>query len=59
VAKLNEAFNKALGDPAVREKITGPGNIAGGGTPEEFGAFIAAESKRWSALVKAKGIRME
>lgn len=59
VARLNDAFNKALADPALREKITGPGNVVGGGSPEEFAAFIAAEGKRWSALVKAKGIRME
>jgi tripartite-type tricarboxylate transporter receptor subunit TctC len=59
VAKLNDAFNKALADPALREKITSPGNVVGGGSPEEFAAFIAAEGKRWSALVKAKGIRME
>jgi tripartite-type tricarboxylate transporter receptor subunit TctC len=59
VAKLNEAFNKSLADTALREKISGPGNLVGGGTPEEFGAFIEAEGKRWSALIKAKNIRME
>ena len=59
VKKLNEVFNKALATPDMREKIAGPGNVVGGGTPEEFGAFIAAENKRWSALVKAKGIRIE
>nr|WP_232539858.1 tripartite tricarboxylate transporter substrate binding protein [Azohydromonas aeria] len=59
VAKLNAAFNQALADPALREKIAGPGNVVGGGSPEEFGAFIEAEGKRWSALIKAKNIRME
>lgn len=59
VAKLNETFNKALANPEIREKITGPGNEAGGGTPEEFAAFIAAEHKRWSALVKSAGIKLE
>ncbi|HEY1231226.1 MAG TPA: tripartite tricarboxylate transporter substrate binding protein, partial [Ramlibacter sp.] len=59
VAKLNEAFNKALATPDMREKITGPGNEIGGGTPEEFAAFIAAENRRWSSLVKAKNIRLE
>jgi tripartite-type tricarboxylate transporter receptor subunit TctC len=59
VQRLNVAFNQALQDATLREKITAPGNLVGGGAPEEFGAFIAAESKRWSALVKAKGIRME
>jgi tripartite-type tricarboxylate transporter receptor subunit TctC len=43
----------------MREKITGPGNEVGGGTPEEFAAFIAAETKRWAALVKAKGIKLD
>ena len=59
VAKLNDAFNKALATPDMREKITGPGNEIGGGTPEEFAAFIAAENRRWSSLVKAKNIRLE
>jgi tripartite-type tricarboxylate transporter receptor subunit TctC len=59
VKKLNDAFNKALATQDIREKIAGPGNVVGGGTPEEFGAFIAAENKRWAALIKAKGIRLE
>jgi tripartite-type tricarboxylate transporter receptor subunit TctC len=59
VRKLNDAYNKALASPDLREKITAPGNTVGGGTPEAFGAFIAAESKRWAALIKAKGIRLE
>lgn len=59
VKKLNEAFNKALAAPDMREKITSLGNVAGSGTPEDFGAFIAAESRRWSALVKAKNIKLE
>jgi tripartite-type tricarboxylate transporter receptor subunit TctC len=59
VQKVNEAFNKVLATPDVREKIAGPGNIVGGGTPEEFGKFIAEESKRWSALVKSRGIKLE
>jgi tripartite-type tricarboxylate transporter receptor subunit TctC len=59
IRKVNEAYNKALAMPEMREKIVGPGNEIGGGSPEEFGAFIAAESKRWAALIKAKGIKME
>lgn len=59
VKKVNDAFNKALSMPDMREKIAGPGNVIGGGTPEEFGTFIAAESKRWAVLVKAKGIKIE
>jgi tripartite-type tricarboxylate transporter receptor subunit TctC len=59
IRQINEAYNKALAMPDMREKIAGPGNVVGGGTPEEFGALIAAESKRWAALIKAKGIKIE
>jgi tripartite-type tricarboxylate transporter receptor subunit TctC len=59
VKKLNEAFNKALATPDLREKITGPGNEIGGGTPEEFAAFMAAENRRWAALVKSAGIKLD
>jgi tripartite-type tricarboxylate transporter receptor subunit TctC len=59
VARLNDAFNKALASAEMKEKITGPGNEIGGGTPEEFTAFIAAENRRWATLVKAKGIKLE
>ena len=59
IKRVNEAYNKALAMPDMREKIAGPGNVVGGGTPEEFASFIAAEGKRWSALIKAKNIKME
>lgn len=59
VAKLNDAINKALKEPDVAERITSQGNVVGGGTPEEFAAFIAAETKRWTKIVKEKDIRPE
>ena len=59
VKKLNEAFNQALAEPDMREKITGPGNEVGGGTAEEFAAFIVEENKRWAALVKSANIKLE
>jgi tripartite-type tricarboxylate transporter receptor subunit TctC len=59
VKKLNEAYNKALEIPEIREKIAGPGNVVGGGTPEEFNALIQSEQKRWAALAKSAGIKME
>jgi tripartite-type tricarboxylate transporter receptor subunit TctC len=59
VRKLNEAYNKALAMPDIREKIVGPGNEIGGGTPEAIAAFIESEGKRWTALVKAAGIKVE
>jgi tripartite-type tricarboxylate transporter receptor subunit TctC len=59
VKRLNEAFNNALNQRELREKITGPGNLVGGGSPDQFAALMASERKRWSTLIKAKGITME
>ena len=59
VRKLNEAYNRALATPDIRDKIVGPGNEVGGGTPEAFAAFIESERKRWTTLVKAAAIKVE
>jgi len=59
VAKLNQAINRALKDPELAQRITAAGNLVGGGTPEEFGAFIAEESRRWTKVIKDKNIRPE
>jgi tripartite-type tricarboxylate transporter receptor subunit TctC len=59
VMKLNEAYNKALEMPELREKIVGPGNEIGGGTPEAFAEFIAAEAARWQRLSATAGIKVE
>jgi tripartite-type tricarboxylate transporter receptor subunit TctC len=59
VRKLNDVFNKVLSMPDIREKITGPGNEIGGGSAEEFAAFIASENKRWAQVVKAANIHLE
>lgn len=57
VAKLNAAINKALQDPDLAKRITEPGNVIGGGSPEDFAAFIGAESQRWAQLIKSRGIQ--
>ncbi|WP_157263971.1 Bug family tripartite tricarboxylate transporter substrate binding protein [Azohydromonas aeria] len=57
VAKLNQAINQALQMPDVAKRITDPGNVVGGGTPEAFAGFVASESQRWSKVVKDRGIR--
>ena len=57
IAKLNEAANKALKDPDVVKAITGPGNVIGGGTPEQFTTFVGHERARWSKVVKERNIK--
>jgi tripartite-type tricarboxylate transporter receptor subunit TctC len=57
IDKLNQAINQALNDPDLSQRITTPGNVIGGGTPQQFGELIGAETQRWSRLIKEKGIR--
>jgi len=59
IAKLNEAANKALKEPDVAKAIQEPGNIIGGGTPDQFLSFVTGETNRWSKVVKEKHITAE
>jgi len=56
VAKLNKALNEALKDEAVRERLIKAGVTVKGSTPQEFGAFMAAELARWNKVREAAGI---
>lgn len=57
VRKLNEAVNAALKSPEVIEKLAGVGATPLPGSPEQFGAFYARESAKWSAVVRASNIK--
>jgi tripartite-type tricarboxylate transporter receptor subunit TctC len=57
VKQINELVNKALADPVIKEQMLGQGNELGGGTPEQFAAFIKQEADRWGKLVKAADIK--
>jgi tripartite-type tricarboxylate transporter receptor subunit TctC len=52
VKYLNEAANKALQDPDVKDKILSQGNELGGGSPEDFVALVKSEAPRWAKVVK-------
>ena len=52
VKQLNEAANKALNMPEVKDKLLSQGNELGGGTPEQFAALIKSESLKWAKVVK-------
>ena len=59
VARLNSALNTALGSKEVREKFQQQGFEPFITTPEQTGKFLAGEVKRYSALIKSKGIKAE
>jgi tripartite-type tricarboxylate transporter receptor subunit TctC len=57
VAKLNAEILRILNRADMRERLIESGAEPGGGTPEEFGAFIKAEIAKWSAVVKSAQLR--
>jgi tripartite-type tricarboxylate transporter receptor subunit TctC len=59
VLRLNKEINDALASPDVREILVRNRIQAGGGTPEEFGALIARESKKWGPVIKFTGARLD
>lgn len=59
VERLNTEINRIIKEPDIRAKLTQQGIAPVGGTPEEFGAYISAEIKRWTAVARANDIKME
>lgn len=59
VEKLNRAANAALNKPALRERYAKAGVQILGGSPEAAAAQVAAELKRWAAVVRATGAKAE
>ncbi|MCS6890763.1 MAG: tripartite tricarboxylate transporter substrate binding protein [Rhodovarius sp.] len=52
LALLRRAAISALQDGEVRELLLRQGAIPGGNPPEEFGAFLASELRKWAAVIR-------
>jgi tripartite-type tricarboxylate transporter receptor subunit TctC len=59
IQKLNAETNKALADPAIAKKLGELGIVVTPGTPEQFGAYINAQTDLWSGVIKSGGIQPE
>jgi tripartite-type tricarboxylate transporter receptor subunit TctC len=59
LAKLNDAINKALESPSLKEKYAANGVETVGGTPEQFGAFIKREVEKYDRIAKKIGAKVE
>ena len=59
VNRIQQEAAKALGTPAMKEKLLAQGAIPSGNTPAQFTAFINAEHKKWAQVVKASGAKVD
>jgi tripartite-type tricarboxylate transporter receptor subunit TctC len=47
--------NRALKNPALKDRFTKMGLEIGGGSPQELQTLISSETARWAPVVKASG----
>jgi tripartite-type tricarboxylate transporter receptor subunit TctC len=59
VAKLNAAIGRALQTPDVQKALANASLIPYIATPEEYSAFVAAESKKWSEIIRKSNVKAE
>jgi tripartite-type tricarboxylate transporter receptor subunit TctC len=59
VERLNTEVNTILAEPAMKARIAELGGEPLIGTPADFDALIAAETKKWAEVVKFAGARVD
>jgi tripartite-type tricarboxylate transporter receptor subunit TctC len=59
IAKLHDGVVEVLAKPEARERLAAEASEGVGSTPEQFGALIQAEIKRWAPVIKATGLKAE
>jgi tripartite-type tricarboxylate transporter receptor subunit TctC len=59
IDKLNAAINRAIASQSFKTRFASIGDEPAGGTPEEFAATIASDSKKWGEVIKRAGIKFE
>jgi len=57
--KINGDLKKVLATDAVKERMTNIGMQAVGGSPDDFGKYIASEYARWGDVIKTGNIRTD
>lgn len=59
IGQLNREIVASLSSPEMKDRLQTMSAQSIGGTPEQFTAFFAAETKRWAPIVKASGARAD
>ncbi len=59
IARVNEAVNKILKTPKVREALEKIGSAPAGGTPAEFGDLVSSQVALWAKVVNDAGLKLQ
>jgi tripartite-type tricarboxylate transporter receptor subunit TctC len=59
VERLNREINRALNTPEVGNHVANNGLVGGGGTPEDFAAFLKRDKAIWTKVIATGGIKGE
>jgi tripartite-type tricarboxylate transporter receptor subunit TctC len=59
VNEVSVALVGIIKSPEMRERILAMGGIPLGNSPDEFAAFMKAESEKWAQVAKAANVKME
>ena len=59
VDRLNREMNAVLKDPEVLTRLAHAGSEPFSGSPADFGKFLAAETEKWSKVVRFAGLKVE
>jgi tripartite-type tricarboxylate transporter receptor subunit TctC len=59
VAFINASMGRALAAADLREHLVGLGFEPYASSPEDFGAFLAAEVRRYAQVIRDAGIRID
>lgn len=59
VRRLNDEINKAVKTPAIAQQLVDRGMTPLTMTPDEFAKLFADDVRKWSAVIRAAGIKLE
>jgi tripartite-type tricarboxylate transporter receptor subunit TctC len=54
---LNKQINAGLADDKIKTRLTDIGVVVRGGSPADFGKFIASETAKWGKVIRDAGIK--
>ena len=59
VTRISAEVSRALNSPEVRERLLAQGVEPVGSTPEQFAAHLDAEMRRYAAVIRSSGAKID